>query len=54
MNFYRDLTLRALLECAIYVAVWPLFAAAWWRYAIVVGAVNALRIFFHKPLSSAS
>lgn len=51
MSFYRDLTLRALLECAVFIAAWPLFASQWWRYAVVVGGVNALRVFFGRDLT---
>ncbi len=49
-NYYAHITLRTILNCAIFIAAWPLFEIAWWRYALIVGSMNALRIFYGKEI----
>ncbi len=50
MNYYKHFAIRAALQTAVIIASWPLFGLAWWRYALVVGGMHALHIFYGKEL----
>lgn len=51
-SYIQSFTFRAALTCGLYVAAWPLYEIAWWRYMAVVACFQGYHIFFGRDLGA--